>query len=289
MPVLQGDRKVFEETNWNEEWKKTTLGASWRRRQEDPVAYFDKKAEWYNRVVPKRSDHASEVIPRLAVDHDSTVLDIGSGPGILSVPLAKTVKHVTALDPSSAMLRCLENNAQREGLENITLINKRWEDVDIGKDMEAHDIVIASHSLTMLDLKGALIKMNEASDKAVYLIAGAGKQAWDYLELWPKLYGEPYVPGPDYIFIVNILYQMGIYANMEIWTNDSRQPVSSLDDAVQERLEYFEASLPGAEQVIREHLSRTLVEENGVLMARRKTKTAMIWWQKTRGSQWDAG
>ena len=275
---------MIEEIDWNELWKKKTLDASWRKRHKDPVEFFDRKAKWYNKVVLRRTDHGQQTIPKFAVDRDCTVLDIGSGPGTLCIPLAKIAKNITAIDPSKSMLRYLKENAQKEGLKNITSINKKWEDVELGKDIGMHDIVIASHSLVMLDLKKALLKMNEIANRSVYLLASAGKQTWDYHKLWPKFYGEKHASGPPgYIYIVNILYQMGIYANIEIWENESRQCISSLDEAVQERMEYFEQSTPFAEDLIRKHLTRTLLEEEGALWSKRKTRTAMIWWKKKNG------
>ncbi|MCI5130214.1 MAG: class I SAM-dependent methyltransferase [Candidatus Electrothrix sp. EH2] len=117
---------MIQTPDWNDLWKKKLLAASWRRHQKDPVAYFDSKAKWYNQVVMGRTNHAQEILPRLTVDHGCSVLDIGSGPGILSIPLAKTAGKVTAIDPSKQMIRYLKENAQQEGIKNITCLNKRW-------------------------------------------------------------------------------------------------------------------------------------------------------------------
>lgn len=271
---------MFEETDWNDLWKNAVLGASWRKRGKDPVAFFDGKAEWYNKVVLKRTDHAPYALSRIEVDRDATVLDIGSGPGTLAIPLARTVKHVTAVDPSEAMLHYLKKNAQKEGVENIACLNEAWEDVVPGRHIKPHDVVIASYSLAMPDLSEALIKMNRAAHSRVYLFAAAGRQYWDYHDLWPDLYGETYTSGPDYIYIVNVLYQSGIHANVEIQAHESRELISDLEEAVQERLEYFENTVPNAETLIREHLTRKQKENNGTLWAERRTKTAMIWWDK---------
>lgn len=272
---------MIEEPDWNERWKEAMRGASWMRRQKDPIEYFDRKAKWYNKVVMKRSSYIFQTIAKLPVDHECTILDIGSGPGALCIPLAKKAKKITAIEPSRGMFQYLLENTQKEGLGNITCMNKRWEDVDLGKDIEAHDIVIASHSLAMLDLKKALSKIDKAANHSVHLFASAGRQTGENRGLWPKLYGEKQVPGPGYIYIVNILYQMGICANIETWEYETRQRLSSLDEAVQERLEYFEyPKLPRAEEIIREHLAKTLVEEEGALWSKHKTKTAMIWWKK---------
>jgi len=276
---------MIEGGDWEALWKKALLNASWRKRERDPVRFFDKKADWYNRTVLKRTDAVDQTLSRLAIDHGCSILDIGSGPGTLALPLAKTAGKITAVDPSGKMLARLEENAGNAGITNITAINKRWEDTVIGKDIEPHDIVIASHSLAMADIKAALFKMDRAAKKRVYIFDFAGKPRWDYLDLWPRLYKEAYVPGPNYIFIVNILYQMGITANVEVWEHRGPEQRQSLDDAVKDRVEYFDSPLPGAEAIIREYLKKNLVQEGDKIVTRRTSKTAMIWWEPATGEQ----
>ena len=278
---------IIESVDWSELWKKALLTASWRTREKDPVIFFDKKARWYNRTVMKRTDNVKQNLARLNLDDGCSVLDIGSGPGTLAIPLAKIVGKVTAIDPSGEMLGFLKENARKEGLGNITCINKKWEDVEIGKDIEAHDIVIASHSLTMVDIKTALYKMDQAAGRRIYLFDFAGTPQWEYLELWPKIYGEAFVPSPNYIFVVNILYQMGITANVAIREQYFRKQIPSLDEAVKDRLEYYDSPRPDAEKIIREFLEKNLAKEDGTFWTERRSKSAMIWWHTTTGDLGD--
>ena len=64
------------------------------------------------------------------------------------------------------LLACLQENMEKEGVENITCINKRWEDIEFGADIKPHDVIIASHSLAMLDMQEALAKMDAAGKNA---------------------------------------------------------------------------------------------------------------------------
>ena len=109
------------------------------------------------------------------------------------------MKHVTVVEPSSGMLTCLRENAINEGLNNITCINKKWEDAVPGEDLGEYDVVIASYSLAMLDIKKALLKMHKVARHSVCLFTFVGDNMWDYTELWPVLYNETYKSGPDYI------------------------------------------------------------------------------------------
>ena len=270
-----------EELDWNKLWKERMQKSSWsrRRRDGDMTDFWNKRAKHYSESI-KRNNHAERIIAKLDIDPDCTILDIGAGPGTLAIPLAKRIRHVTAVDPSKGMLACLNENAVSEGLKNITCINKKWEDVAIGSVITEHDIVIASHSLTMLDIKEALSKMNDAAKRCVYIFTFAGARMWDYNTLWPKLYGEEYQPGPDYIFVYNVLYRMGIYANVEIANYEYKQQFSNLDDAVAQWKENLDVLTPDAEEVIKSHLSGTLIEEDGKLWSKREMRSAMIWWRK---------
>jgi hypothetical protein len=77
------------------------------------------------------------------------------------------------------MLYCLKENIKAEGLINVSWIHKKWEDVDL-KDLDApYDVVVASFSLAMPDIREAVIKMNKVSSKYVYLNWFAGMPSWE--------------------------------------------------------------------------------------------------------------
>jgi cyclopropane fatty-acyl-phospholipid synthase-like methyltransferase len=52
----------------------------------------------------------------LGLHRDMRVLDIGSGPGTLALPMAAHVREVTALDSSEGMLSLLREHADRKGI-----------------------------------------------------------------------------------------------------------------------------------------------------------------------------
>lgn len=286
---MSTEADIIDSIDWSELWKEALLAASWRKWEKDPVKFFDKKAKWYNQTVMRQTDNAQKISARFNIDYACSVLDIGSGPGTLAIPLAKNAGKITAVDPSREMLHYLEENAEKKGIKNITCVNKKWEDVEIGKDIENHDIVISSYSLAMTDIKKALSMMDQAANRTVCIFTSAGKTQWDYhIDIWPKLFKEAFIPGPDYIFVVNILYQLGITANVKIWEQNSRKKISDIDEAVKERVEYFGSSLPDAETIIRECLEKKFTKDEEGLWVERKSKTAMIWWEKSTGDQGSA-
>lgn len=68
----------------------------------------------------KSKERTEMEISKIELNPEYTVLDIGAGTGRLAIPIAKTVKMVTAIDPSKGMLSYLRENMEKEGVENIT-------------------------------------------------------------------------------------------------------------------------------------------------------------------------
>ena len=266
--------------NWNELWKVMRSSSVWRRTLEldEPAgSFWDKRAKQFNESMMQNRERAEKQIAKVVLNPEYTVLDVGAGTGRLAIPVAKQVKSVTAIDPSTGMLACLQENMEKEEVKNITCVNKRWEDVELGVDIEPHDVVIASHSLAMLDMQDALAKMDAFAKKYVYIFTFAGR--WMDGGLCEKISGETRSSWSDYIYLCNILHDMKIYANVEISDSDYEQRYKSLDEAVAKLKEMYE--LPSEKEgILREHLSKILVEDDGTLCLKRKSKSAMIWWKK---------
>jgi SAM-dependent methyltransferase len=268
--------------NWNELGKLMRLSSPLRKSlEEDAGIRGDTYAKQCNESMmqSKSRERTERQIPKMELASGDTVLDIGSGPGRLAIPIAKRVKSVTAIDPSRAMLVYLQENMEKGDVKNITCINKRWEDIELGVDIMPHDVVIASGSLVMFDIQEALAKIDAAARRYVYLFTSAGK-GMDK-GLWKAIYGE--IPSADYIYIYNILHDMEIYANVEISDSEFEQRYKSLDDAVNKWKEMY--GLPSEKEgELREYLSKMLVkdENDGTLCLKRKSKSAMIWWKKQK-------
>ena len=275
--------------NWNELWK-TMMSRRKHRGDhgEDMGLRWDKRAKKFNESVMQHTERTQRQIATLELKPEYTVLDVGAGTGRLTIPIAKQVKSVTAVDPSKGMLACLQENVAQEGITNVTSINKRWEDIELGVDIEPHDVVIACHSLGMFDIQEALAKMDAASKRYVYIINFAGRWMGNGdEELLKAVFGEEHRPWHplDYILFYNILHDMKIYANVNILDTEFEQHYDSLDDAVDRWAEMRDIPKE-KEDVLREHLSGILGKNNktGALFFKRKSKSATIWWQKNENT-----
>jgi SAM-dependent methyltransferase len=199
----------YLDIDFNELWQEARRQKSWSGKSR---ADWDRKAESFAKRTA-HSEYADIFMDRMDPDPEWTVLDVGSGPGTLTLPLARRVKKVTAVDYSSQMLALLIKQAEADNLGNIEAKEASWEDdwQEIG--IEPHDAVIASRSLAVDDLAGALTKMNQWAKKVVYVTDRVGATPFD-----PEAFaavGREFSSGPDYIYTVNILYQLGINAKVD--------------------------------------------------------------------------
>jgi len=274
----------YENIDWNEMWRNAKLNSTWRKvfGERDTIEYWNKRAENFDRNTRDgRGDELAErLISRFNIDDNTTVLDIGAGTGRLAIPLAKVAKSITAVEPSAGMMNILLRNAEKEDLHNINVIEKKWEEVDEDVDMWSHDLVLASHSLGLMNIEGALRKMNCLAERSCCVITFGGKRIWDFSDLWPLIYGEKFVPGPNYIHLVNILFSMRINANVEVKKVKVERQYSDIDEALSETKLRLDISDDDKDDIIRDHLLDTLVESGGKLTQCHDFEEVMIWWEK---------
>jgi 16S rRNA G527 N7-methylase RsmG len=199
--------------DWNKIWKDAFLASRLTRDN-----YYDdeERAKSYDASESIWIDGKTRSIS-LNPDPSWSVMDIGSGPGILAIPLAHRVKNVTAVEPSGSMIRCLEKHLEEEMLSNVKIINSRWEDVS-ADDVLPHDLVIASYSLSFEDMREALLKMNRLAKKRVILYWFAGTTNWEHIrrDLFSQIHGYELQSIPKCNVIFNILYDVGLYPDIEI-------------------------------------------------------------------------
>ncbi|MBN1324046.1 MAG: class I SAM-dependent methyltransferase [Methanotrichaceae archaeon] len=269
---------MIEGIDWNDMWRRKVEASSWENKHENWIEFWDRRAEGYDSRVKSNRERQIEAVLGLNIESEDSVLDVGAGPGTFSIPIARKARLVTAVEPSRGMISCLCRNAREEGLENIVPIEKLWEDVRPIQDVAEHDVVIASYSLGMKDIRGALEKMDLLAKRWVYLFHFAGDASAIYRDLWYEAHHEEYRSGPDYIYLINVLHQMGIYANVEVSSEEQIQRFSDLDEAASHWSENLDAP-PEAEKAIRDHLSSMLERDGDDLVQREMMRRVKIWWR----------
>jgi ubiquinone/menaquinone biosynthesis C-methylase UbiE len=251
------------------------LEATHRSELSNP-SYWDKQANAYNEDTAYMGELTQKQLNRICLLSEDTVLDVGAGTGRLTLPLAKRAKQITALEPSAAMLAILKTEAHRKHVSNVRYVNSSLEDADVAT-VKPHDIVLASFSLLMPDVETALLKMNDYASKNVYLFLSASK--WMDEELHNMVYSDLKAHWSDFIYVYNILYSLGITANVDVFDYEHEQDYNTVDDAVAKFAALYHVER-GKEDKLRTYLQRSLVEDEGKLWLNRKRKAAMIWWTK---------
>lgn len=271
--------------DWNELWKAIHASSpEHAARDRDPAAVWDKRAAAYRRATRGETRATERELAVLDLRPEDTVLDMGAGTGRLAVPIAGTVAHVTALDPSEGMLAILREQMAAAGRTNYSCVRMRWEDAVIGSDIEPHDVVIAAFSLGFYDLAAALEKLDAAARRAVYLFWHAGEwRSPGEMALYKTVFGEEAAMQkgyPDYIFPVNILHDAGIYPNVRIYPAAWDTVYDSVEDAART---WAAMHNPDLEELspVREYFSRTLRrDESGKYVETAVRRTAVVWWEK---------
>src|SRR3990170_5697412 len=106
------------------------------------IKWSEKRADWF-RKAQRISDYPDKVIAVMEpiLKECKSALDIGAGAGALTIPLAKRLKKVTAVEPAPAMVKVLKEESEMHGLKNINIITLPWEESNVGE----HDIIICAN------------------------------------------------------------------------------------------------------------------------------------------------
>lgn len=263
--------------DWAQFWEQGMKESSW---MEDIIQQANSINEYWDGQSPRynRGHNAchSPIVDRLEkyINSDTTVLDIGAGTGALTIPLAKKAKKVISIEPSVGMLDYLKSTALKENLSNIEFINNGWECAEISGQ---YDIVICSHALYFIhDIKKSLRRMIDVTGKYLFLMTVVNDDKDRYGDIWKIIKGTSYKPGPDYIYIYNLLRELGWYPDVEMIATTIECP--DLDEATKLVTTHFdELDVQAKENELRSYISQYIRQEpDGMFRWKDSSKSALI-------------
>jgi SAM-dependent methyltransferase len=206
---------------------------------------------------------------------DMSVLDIGAGIGRWTIPLARTVQRVTAIEPLAAMREVLRERMASRGLSNVAVVDAPWMAAEVGR----HDAAIAVHATyTTPDLLGFVEKM-EAHARTCYLVLRVPVHDGLIGELSERIRHQ-WHDSPNFIVGYNLLLASGRYPNVMMEPKPMRHWLDpSLEDAVARAKRHLKLRDALHNGEIRELLARKLTAVDGGYRWPDGMRSALIWWQ----------
>jgi len=253
------------------------------------IGGWDNQASFYNMMAAMESEGTLNQINCFDTDPQDTFLDVGCGPGRITAPMSKRAKSVTAIDASPKMLEFCKKNAEVAGSKNVKTVLLDWEDDESVSQIEKHDIVLASRSVGMRDLK----KLCDLANKYVVIVIwshgcpsipeitgklfeGAEKESDRHFR--PKFPPRDRRLGNNLLY--NKVYDMGYNPNLKIVNDGFKKEFKNKEDAYSNLRKLGKNLDENKDNIFRQNVDKFLTENsNGTVTFESKTKTLVMWWK----------
>ncbi len=273
---------------WEAAWEEVRSKSILRHSQ---VLHPKKWETFYDRVAPlwedlwghdqAMGDRVSEaLVAQGLVGGRRTLLDLGCGPGTLSLALARRGLRVTALDQSAGMIACLQNRVREEGLKNLRVERADWVDFHPPRRF---DLVLAAFFPPALDPAG-LRRLEALSLNHCLVLVNGGRETFPLRrEIWEAVMGEPCPdPPPHLSCLVNWLLSSGRKPNLAHldWRTKLSLTSGRAFDFYRHYFSLFQRKGPGPERIIRRVLKS--YEANGSVVVDGEVHLALVWWTRSQ-------
>jgi cyclopropane fatty-acyl-phospholipid synthase-like methyltransferase len=143
-----------------------------------------------------------------------TVLDIGGGAGRFALPLALRCQHLTVVEPSPSMGESLRQIAAEAGIDNVSLVPKRWEDAEV----EPADMVLSAHVLYMIeDICAFVAKVVTHARQKVLMLMFMLPPSARYAPFWRQVHDEDKHELPGAGEFIQVLWEMDVWPDVEMF------------------------------------------------------------------------
>jgi len=271
-------------TDWNSLWRELVEIKVQSRKQRP--GYHRRMDVWADRAV-----HFKEHVKRRwtkpdssrdfilsQIESDATVLDIGAGTGDWSILLSQRARHVTAVEPSTAMIGVMKESLASEKITNVDIVQGSWPDVSV----EPHDFSLCSHAMYGYpDLAEFVLRMAACTRRICFLLLRAASLNSIRAEAAQHIWGQP-LDSPNFTIAYNILLQNDIYANVLMENTGFWKPriSSSLEEALGSLRGYLGLNESSEhEEYLKELLHRRLRWEGGKYVWPPDIRSALVYWQ----------
>ena len=257
---------------WNEMWKQSYYDREKGIRANPLLEYWDKRANDFS-LMRKSNDYdfGRKVYAALSsvLTPDSSMLDIGAGPGSFTIPFAQHIKSVTAIEPSKGMVAVFKENAKELGVENFNIIEEMVQDLPQDGSFDSQfDVVAISLVLWMFpDVWPRILQMEQYSKGYCAIVAG--------IPDWKNPRAASKSDVEEFQILYNMLLSQGRFPNVSVIDYKCERMVEDEIECRKIIYEQYEGDLtPEAEEQIRkEVIARS--KDNKCLIS---SRSAVIWW-----------
>jgi SAM-dependent methyltransferase len=186
------------------------------------------------KVLTLAKNHGMEIGRR-------TILDIGCGTGIYTLPLAREAAMVVGLDDSEAMLARMSEAAAAAGLQNVKPVQASWKTLDPAPQgfKKAFEIAWVSMSPAVQTLED-FEKMEQCARAWCVYIGWGAKRKDDLMEEIFALHGLPFGPPPGVAAAHDILVRSGRAPSSPELFESSWEWTGSAEEALEEMVGFIE-------------------------------------------------
>ena len=261
------------------ERRRVQMEAAYAKAGLERVDYWGRRAQAYRDATHARTQEDPFLpVVRERLGPDRTLLDIGAGTGRHTLALAADAAHLTAVDPSAAMLGLLRKDVADRGIANVTAVEAEWMQAEV----DPADVVICSHVLyPIADVVPFILKLQAHARQRVLVYLRADVLRTDF-GLWSEFHGEPLQTQPTHQDLFNVLAEMDIFADVRVVETPFTWTFETKEQAIEQVANSL--CLGDGDAAARERLSRLLDERmvrlpNGrIAPPERATRSAIFSW-----------
>jgi SAM-dependent methyltransferase len=278
------DVRLWEKA-WAEARSGFPLAMSQKTAPERWRAFFDSISDSYHATWGDQGGLGPNLADLLfsegLVFPSALVLDAGSGPGTLALPLAERGARVTALDYADGMLRALSARAAQEGIDGIETVCAPFFEFE---PSTKYDLVLACFFPAALSPEG-IRRMESLSRGHCTLVLGAfGEQIPFRKALWREIMGHDPPSGAFHlIYVYGFLFSGKRAPNIKhlSWPYTFKRPLEETEAFFTSYFQIFDKKGPAIERRIRRVLKDFV--KGGLVTCEAEVKIAAVWW-RARGS-----
>lgn len=278
---------MFHGVRFNMDFKRLWMEGmkDWNGKLPERMIDDAKEEAFWQTYIPNKSsaldDYSADIRTELLrfIEPADHVLEIGPGWGNYTFAAANKASSLACVDSSRSVLDYLRKETRRKGLREPRLIHAKWED---RPPQETFDVVFGINCYyRMQEIDRALLHMNNAAKRWAIVGLTSGPEKPHLWEIHRRLGYKIKFQRRDYIYLTNLLYELGIDANCKILDLERTYRYESEEQMIKDNLGAIlepDYDRKAAEEILRQFVS----ERDGSFLYKHRFKGVLLYWRPER-------